>query len=150
MKFTDLRFLARTAAPAEQLRFRVELFARDFDSIAQNRISLWEGIREIPSVGKFFLPGVCPSWNFYDLYLLDCLNSALMQKSRQLAVLDLDNCDLLKIQDIFGMTAPQHPPMLGVWEDGVLIESGDGWKARNRLMSEFGFSWQPAKSADFL
>jgi hypothetical protein len=96
--------------------------------------------------GKRFLLGVYPSWNFYDLYLLDCINDALKMESRS-EIFEVFNLDAVKnlseMQSVFGGITPQQEPILGFWEDGILLKSLWGWEAKNFLIDTYKFVWSP-------
>lgn len=132
--------------PAEQQIMRGERFQTEFSLISQNRINLWKLDQEIPLTEKRYLLAVCPSWNFYDLYLLDCINDALkeIQEKEIFEVTDLDLIgNLSNIKEIFGNIEPKQPPLLGIWKKGILVKSFWGWEAKNFLIDKFKFVWSP-------
>ena len=148
MKFLDLFSAGNNLLPVEQQDFRGNLFQTKFNLIAENRMSLTK-LRKIFSKNKTkFLLGVCPSWNLYDFYLLDCINDSLKKKSinEVFEVFDLDRAGNLEdLQKIFGNIKPRDTPILGIWKNGLLSKSLWGWDAKNLLIEKFNFIWKPPK-----
>lgn len=147
MKFIDLFSLGKNLPPVEQQIFIGNFFGKEFASITENRMSLQKFDNNVSKTGVKFLLGVCPSWNLYDLYLLDCINDSLQKKSfdEVFEVVDLDDLSRSEIEKIFGDIKPNQPPILGIWKDGILQNSFGGWEAKNLLIEKFGFVWQPPK-----
>ena len=159
MKFSDLKFLGRNlfpikhsleklqAATAERFELQERTFVERFDSISKNRMSLWNIGDSFPKVGTRFLLGVCPIWNLYDAYLLDCINESLSRNPIDgvFQVFNLDNLMGEHPSKIFGNTEKTvtDTVVLGIWEKGILSKSLWGWDAKNFLIEKFNFVWQP-------
>lgn len=146
MKFSDLFYLGKELSPYEQQKLQGEMFMLKFPAISQNRMRLWKGSHKDHLTETKFLLGVCPSWNFYDLYLLDCINKALkeLDSDENFEVLDIDSFSgLNEIQKIFGDIESKQPPILVIWKEDVLLNSFWGWDAINFLMHKYKFIWSP-------
>ena len=148
MKFSNIFSLGSPLLPVEQQIFRGKVFEQEVASISKNKMSLWKFDEEFSQPEIRYLLGVCPSWNRYDLYLLDCINDHLATKTANevLEVFDLDSPENLEnLPKIFGNNKPTQPPVLGIWEEGVLIKCLWHWNAINFLMEKYEFEWQPPK-----
>ncbi len=146
MKFSDLFDLGKDLLPEEGQKLRGEMFELKFLEISQNRMQLWKENHKNSAIKTNFLLGVCPSWNFYDLYLLDCINDVLKERNsdESLEILDIDSLSNLNdIQNLFGDTEPKQPPILGIWEKDVFLKSLWGWEAKNFLIDKYKFVWSP-------
>ncbi len=96
----------------------------------------------VPGAGRRLLLGVSV-WAGYDLRLLDLVDAALAGAPPDVAV------------DVFDMAAACEPdwfepylpgigdvcitPVVGLWEDGRLVERGAGYAARRIAADLFGF-----------
>jgi hypothetical protein len=158
MKFIDLFSLGRNlfpvkhdkeklrAALAERTNLQARTFVEKFDSIVENRMSLWQPGDSFSKVGTRFLLGVCPIWNGYDAYLLDSLSDSLKKKSIK-ETLDVLNLDCINnLEDLQKNFGDIDTTILGIWEDGVFQKSLWGWDAKNFLTEKFAFVWDPPKS----
>jgi hypothetical protein len=148
MKFIELFLRQNNLSAVEQQNLHGKLFQQNFELIAENRLSLWDFEKVCLQNKTGFLLGVTPSWNYYDLYLLDCINDSLKKKSinEVLKIFDLDQIgNLENLQKIFGNINPKQPPILGLCNKGVLSKSLWGWDAINFLIEKFDFVWQPPK-----
>lgn len=147
MKFIDIFYEGKNLPPQEQQTFKSKIFEREFASISQNTMTLWQLGDELPRTETSFLLGVCPNWNLYDLYLLDCINDSLKKaaQSEFIGVFDLDSLSIEDLLKIFGNIVINAPPILGIWEDNLLQKSLHNWDAKHFLIEKFDFEWQPPK-----
>jgi len=147
MKFVDLFYIGKGLPAVEWENQRQKAFEQEFASIAKNRMSLWQPNNDFSQIGKRFLLGIF-TWNYYDFYLLDCINNSLIKKSTDefFEILDIDNfTSLEELQSVFGDSKPDQSPILGIWEDGILSKTLWSWDTRNFLIEKFDFKWQPPK-----
>lgn len=144
MNFTDIFSEgSRLKNPLKQEILRAEFFERRFDSIAKNHLRLWRTNQETLNDNRNFLLGIFPSWNFYDLYLLDRINNSAI-KNEVIDVINLEVfTDLNEFKNIFGSTEIKQPPVLGILENGVLLKSLWNWEAKNFLIEKYSFIWSP-------
>ena len=148
MRFIDLFLRQNDLSPIEQQNLRGKIFQQNFELIAENRMSLWNFGKVCLQSKSGFLLCVNPSWNLYDLYLLDCINDSLKKKSinEVFKIFDLDQIENIEnLQKIFGSINSKQPPILGLCEEEVLSKSLWGWEAITFLIEKFDFMWQPPK-----
>lgn len=99
-------------------------------------LKLWKPGDVIQSQGRRILMGVT-QWVQGDLELLDAFFELLPNNS-QIEIFMLGEC--LSQADIEryipGVTPIFNPPVVGIWEDGVLVEKASGWEAKQILKRE--------------
>jgi hypothetical protein len=103
---------------------------------------LWRPGDPIPPHGVRILIGVA-TWSGYDMRLLDVIAEALAHGSAGGSVIEIFNtADCRQLPD-FRQYVPRlrqvsHTPVVGVWRDGQLVESKEGYEARDLVARMFG------------
>ena len=99
---------------------------------------IWVPSGSIPQTGDRLLVGLA-RWSDYDRRLLAFLET-LPDTSIQIDLIDADQC---KSQDAIQSFVPgigfvHHTPIVGYWQDGVLVESASGYMGRHLLFRVLG------------
>jgi len=87
------------------------------------------------------LVGIAP-YSLPDLELLDAIKEALKQKpscEERVQVFDVLTCASMKDFDerIPGIGQVYQTPVVGIWEDGVLVQKASGAKARQLTLEQY-------------
>jgi hypothetical protein len=103
-----------------------------------NEIRVWSPGDPIPATGERLLIGVA-RWCTYDRRLLSLLES-LPRTPCQIDLFDADRCTS---QEAIRDYVPQigfvhHMPIVGLWRDGVLVESECGHAGRHLIYRVLG------------
>jgi hypothetical protein len=121
-------------------------YAVDHDfpaAVAESHLRLWKPGDPIPDRGTRVLFGVA-MWSQYDLHLLDVINQALAERDDNDLTVDVFNAGILTTLEDFENYIPgleaHHTPVLGIWQDGKLIERQFGYHASDRIARMFGAS----------
>jgi hypothetical protein len=82
------------------------------------------------------------TWSGYDMHLLDVIDQALADRGGDLPMVEVFNAGILTTIDDFEKYIPgleaHHTPVLGIWEDGRLVERQFGYHAGDRIARMFG------------
>ncbi len=110
--------------------------------VASSPFRLWRPGDPIAAQGSRFLIGVA-TWSGYDMRLLDVIAEALHQDLHDPPILDVFNtADCRQQQDfhryIDRLSEIHHTPVAGLWHDGRLDWSGQGYEAREFIAGMFG------------
>jgi hypothetical protein len=111
--------------------------------VASSSFHLWRPGDPIAERGIRLLIGVA-TWSGYDMRLLDVLAEAMSRRptpdSPVLEVFNTADCrqprDFTSYVPKLGMV--HHTPVVGIWRDGELEWSGQGYEARDRAARLFG------------
>ena len=103
-------------------------------------IELWPRNRSTPATGTFLLIGV-ETWSGYDMKLLDEVEHAI-DKPDVVGVFDMQEAQSPDDFDsrIPGLRDVVQGPVVGLWKDGQLIESGSGHSAQNIVFKSCGLN----------
>ena len=98
----------------------------------------------IPERGTRVLLGVA-TWSGYDMRLLDVVDKAVTESTSAAPKVDVFNMADCKRPGAFQKYIPQlrqvfHSPVAGVWREGSLNWSGQGYEAREQVAHMFGSS----------
>jgi|SRR4051812_24058167 hypothetical protein len=112
-------------------------------AVSESRLRLWKPGDPIPARGLRLLFGTA-TWSGYDMHLLDVIDQALAEKAHDAPTVEVFNAgNLTSVEDfekyIPGLEA-HHTPVLGIWQDGRLVERQYGYHAGDRLARMFGTS----------
>jgi hypothetical protein len=131
MKFTDLLRAPACRSIDDQQRQAGQRFWQELDQMG---IGHWKPGGPIPASGLWLLIGVAPSWSTYDLELVDSIVEKVTDPKRHLQVGFFDVSVIGKEADIDlyipGLKRFIQTPAVGFWKDGQLMESGEGFRAR--------------------
>ena len=138
MKAVQLFEEARRLPPKDQPGY---ISMRLHEALAGSPISVWRRGESIPGVGRRMLVGIAP-YSLPDLELLDAIKEALKQKpscEERVQVFDVLTCASMKDFDecIPGIGQVYQTPVVGVWEDGVLVQKASGAKARQLTLEQY-------------
>ena len=107
---------------------------RFWEELERKGISPWQSGGPIPPSGLWLLIGLAPSWSIYDLELVDGILDEVTDPMRDSQVSFFDVSCLHKQDDIdlyiTGLKKFYQTPLVGLWKDGLLTESGGGERAR--------------------
>jgi hypothetical protein len=125
MQFAELR---QTGLPIGEENDRADrLFPL---LIGQSHLHIWRPGDSI-SCGRRLLVGIV-KWSLYDLSLLDVLEQSLSKQQSRLGQIDVFDLDQVGQSDldsyIQNMGRVVVTPVAGIWKDGVLYETGFGWR----------------------
>ena len=103
-------------------------------------MELWARNRSIPTTGTFLLVGVA-TWSGYDMKLFDEVELAI-DKPDVVGVFDMQEA---QSPDDFASRIPGlrdvvQGPVVGLWGNGLLIESGSGHSAQNIVFKSCGLN----------
>src|SRR4051794_21239469 len=109
--------------------------------VAESHLRLWMPGDPIPSRGMRILFGPT-TWSEYDTHLLDVIDRALAEQGDDAPVVEVFNAgDLTTVEEferyIPGLEA-HHTPVLGIWQDGRLVQRQFGYHASDRIARMFG------------
>jgi hypothetical protein len=111
--------------------------------VAQSHLHLWRPGDPIPANGLRVLIGIA-TWSEYDLHLLDVANDALADQNGSGPHVDVFSIDRLSPGDfdkyVPGLAAVHHTPIVGIWQDGSLLEKAAGFDGRELAARLFGSS----------
>jgi hypothetical protein len=121
-------------------------YAIDHDfpaAVADSHLRLWKPGDPIPRHGTWILFGVA-MWSQYDLHLLDVIDGAIAERSDDVPTVAVFNAGILADVREFESYIPgleaHHTPVLGIWQDGQLVERKYGYHAHDRVARMFGTS----------
>ena len=113
------------------------------------------GVRELtlpPEIGRFVLIGVA----VFSLPELELLDAIVEQRRRhvhqeeELQVFDILTCQQADFEErIPGIEKVVATPLVGIWSDGVLVESTSGYKAVKALRKHYALSEQFRRGPGF-
>jgi hypothetical protein len=117
---------------------------RQFPAVVEeSNFRLWKPGDPIPARGTWTLFGVA-MWSQYDMHLLDVINQALAEQGDNVPNVEVFNAGILTSTEEFERYIPRleahHTPVLGIWQDGRLVERQFGYHASDRLARMFGTS----------
>jgi len=132
MKLVDLFFESMHMLPGDQQQYVISQFSK---RVQDSGMKLWEPGDSIQHRGKRFLIGVA-EFSREDLELLDALFE--LSDGSQLDVFMLSKC---KSQSDIERYVPDvgpvyQSPVVGIWEDGILVAKASGWQAKQILTKE--------------
>jgi hypothetical protein len=133
MKFADLYAESMHLSPGEQQGYVLSNLPSRIE------IKIWRPSDRIHT-GKRILFGV----SFYvphDLKLLDSLRSAFVGSNHiWLDVFLISDCNSHEDFCLYvpGLGKVFQPPVVGIWENGVLVTKGSGWEAKKIVELELG------------
>jgi hypothetical protein len=138
MKGIEVFELAERLPPKEQCAY---ISSRLPEVLRETKISMWDPQRAAPQSGRLILIGLAP-YALLDLRLLGALTERLAHvnaREQRLEVFDILECknmdDLEKrIPDIGKV---YHSPILGIWDDGALVQRASGAQARDLMVEYF-------------
>ncbi len=117
---------------------------REFQAlVTDSPFQLWRPGDPIPQQGDRLLIGVA-TWSGYDMRLLDVIAEALSRRDpSHVPVVDLFNTADCKQHRDFKEYVPKlravfHTPVVGLWRNGRLDESREGYEARDLTARMFG------------
>jgi hypothetical protein len=138
MKTIQIFQQAQQLPPGQQSRY---ISVRLPGALAGSKIGIWNPEASIPKAGRRTLLGVAP-YASLDLKLLDALCEAMDDPRNQGERMEM--FDILACTDMRDVQAriPEignvpHTPILGVWENGMLILRASGAKARQILVERY-------------
>lgn len=133
-KFMGLLAENVRVSPDEQ-----QLYAQDHlpTIVASSNLNMWKPGDPFPQKGRRLLIGIAV-YSTVDLCLLDALNEMLTSNgldSDHFDVFSVLNCRTMSDFDNYVPTIGMvfQTPVVGVWEDGVLMERASGTAARELL-----------------
>ncbi|HKI37888.1 MAG TPA: hypothetical protein VKA46_38900 [Gemmataceae bacterium] len=115
---------------------------REFPAIvAESPLHLWRPGDPIIGRGSRLLVGVA-TWSGYDMRLLDVLAESLRGGGASQPLVEVFNtAECLRRRDFKKYVPRNHPvfhtPLVGIWQDGELIWSGEGHEAREEVARRF-------------
>jgi hypothetical protein len=129
MKFTELFTEYASRVPGEQ---QEQILAALPVRAKEIGVRVWKPGDPIPSHGRRLLIGVT-QWSRDDLEVLDAVCEVV--KGDQLDMFILGECkSQAEIEDYVPGVGPVfQSPVVGVWEDGILVDKGSGWEAKQLL-----------------
>jgi hypothetical protein len=115
---------------------RAELFPALVER--SRKLHLWAPGQATSDVGPRLLIGIAV-WSECDLELLDVIENATHTPVR-IDVFILDQCRSLQEIRRFvpDVQTPHHSPVVGLWRDGVLVESASGFHGRQLVCRVLG------------
>jgi len=123
-----------------------EIYADDRSSLFPSVVTdspvleFWPRNRPIPATGTFLLIGVA-TWSGYDMMLLDEVEHTI-DKPDVVGVFDMQEATSPEdfATRIPGMRDVVQGPVVGLWKDGLLIESGSGHLAQDIVFKSCGLN----------
>jgi hypothetical protein len=101
-------------------------------------IGHWKPGGPIPASGLWLLIGLAPSWSPYDLELVDSIVEKVTDPKGPVQVGFFDVSDVHDQAEIDlyipGLKKFYQTPVVGLWKDGQLMESGEGFRARQIIL----------------
>lgn len=141
MKIVELFEQARRLAPKDQASF---VGAKLPEALVGSPISVWRRGDPIPVVDRRILIGIAP-YSLPDLQLVDKLTEVLKRRPGvrdSVQIFDVLSCS--KMVDfegyVPGVGSVYQTPVLGIWENGILVERATGAKARQIISRRYGLS----------
>jgi hypothetical protein len=111
--------------------------------VAESNLRLWKPGEPIPNRGTRLLFGTA-TWSGYDTHLLDVIDQALADRDDDQPIVQVFNAGILTTFEDFEKFIPgleaHHTPVLGIWQDGKLVERQFGYHASDRIARMFGTS----------
>ena len=103
-----------------------------------NDIGIWSLGDPIPQSGERLLIGIA-RWSRYDHRLLSLLET-IPRNTCQIELFDADRCKSQEaVRDyIADIGFAHHTPFVGLWRDGVLVESENGYAGRHLIYRVLG------------
>jgi hypothetical protein len=116
--------------------------------LSEGHLNAWHLGEPTQAEGQRILIGIV-RWSAYDLRLLDSLNHAFSSKFREnerIDILDIDaagrssgNWDFFE-QVIPGIGKIYQTPIVGIWENGMLLQRGAGAAGRDLVINRYGLN----------
>jgi hypothetical protein len=140
-KFIDLLNNNNFSKPEDQEEWAENIFPSE---IANSNFSLWTLGDDVPDKETRYLLGVA-LWDIENLKLLDSIESQLSGNKSSKVCLQVfsisklnDKNELEKyIPTILSTSSPViHPPVLGIWENGILQKTAFGSAVKGILFEE--------------
>jgi hypothetical protein len=115
-------------------------------TVAASRMNWWQPGDEVRATGKRVLIGVAV-WSGYDLRLLDYVDRALGDPRFADVTVDVFDCDRVRSPEEFeayipGLAPISGTPVVGLWNDGKLMDRAFGYQGRKIVADLFGFDMQ--------
>jgi hypothetical protein len=138
--FYDLFLSHRNLMPGEQQRAVEQEFPA---VVARTGLRWWSPDSGIPASGTRLVIGVA-TWSGYDMRLLDIIAEAMSRRQPSgVPVVEVFNTADCREPRDFARYVPMRrsvsqTPVVGVWRDGQLEWSGQGYEARDRAARLFG------------
>jgi hypothetical protein len=137
--FYDLFLSHRDLMPGEQQRAVEQEFPA---VVARTPLRWWSPDSGVPARGTRLVIGVA-TWSGYDMRLLDVIVEALSRRQAGHPVVEVFNTADCREPSDFDRHIPNlgtvlQTPVVGVWHDGQLEWSGQGYEARDRAARLFG------------
>lgn len=113
-------------------------------SVLRSPLHLWRPGEPVEQRGVRLLLGVA-TWSGYDMRLLDVVEEALVRDSSTAPTVDVFNTQDCQRPGAFrryipGLRKVFQMPVAGIWREGALDWSGQGYEAREQVARMFGSS----------
>jgi len=133
MKLIDTLFENRHLQPGEQLRYVLSELPERIKSMGLN---IWNSGDRIQSSGKRILLGIA-HYSREDLELLDLLRELPLEEV-QLDIFIVSACKSQSEIEIYipGIQKVVNTPVVGIWQDGILVDKAIAGKAIQILTKE--------------
>lgn len=144
MRFTELR---QTGLPIHKENDRAERLFPEL--VERSHLHLWRPGDSIAG-GRRLLVGVA-TWSLYDLSLLELLDRVVKEGCPGMDRIDVFNLDRVELgvleRYIAHLGKVVGTPVAGLWEDGILGETGFGWRAITLISGLLGvkLEWKGAE-----
>ena len=110
--------------------------------ISGSAMQWWSWGDSIPDTENQILIGVA-TWSVYDLRLLDALDEMSANSKDRIRILDMEKVpDFVWSLDLFNQVIPgigkiYQTPVIGIWEEGALVEKGSGAAGRDLVVDRY-------------
>lgn len=141
--FSDLFWSRRELWPADHQHYVEQQFPL---VLGQSNLHLWHPGGAVTAEGRRYLVGVA-TWSEYDMRLLDLLDAALVLVQPGPVRVDVFSLQVCQSAADFESYIPDlgpvfQTPVIGVWQQGVLLDKGTGARAREKLLvAPFSLDW---------
>lgn len=130
MRLSDLLKGGRTRSAAESQTYARERF---WELVGESGIKRWRKGDERPRLGRWVLIGLAPAYSIPDLELAEKIVKTARdtRRSTEFQFFDfLDVVDNAEMQDYVPIEKVFSTPVVGVWQDGNLVRSAQGFAGR--------------------
>jgi hypothetical protein len=135
MRAAELFVEATRLAPMDQARYVSAGLDRLF---AGGPISFWSPEESIPMEGRWILVGFAP-YSLPELELLDKIKEALersLTRREKVQIFNVLDCKTMADLEKYipGIGNVCHTPVVGIWQNGVLIQKASGAEGRRLIL----------------
>jgi hypothetical protein len=155
-KFIDL-IIESNRLPLPERRQYVK--SRVAELLSKNALNKW-GLGDSVADASVRILIVIAAWSNYDLRLLDALSETPARRTKldeRIDIADIDeiigpteNCELIMDKIIPEIGTIFHTPIVGIWENGMLVQKGSGAAGRDLIINRYGLNREAIIKVPFI